>query len=237
MIDTTFDTRSDAGRGDPDTRSKTLREYHRLLWSKALPNGKVLELDTSSRSRYLHHESELGRFTLSSDTVVPTFRRYRRAQAVIEQIPESELDHFQYVNHTVGGAMVFPGNRIPGVGRTINGARGMNPKISDRFDLTLEAIRRHYLGGDSPIEATLAAYGDFFRLFESFDGYVDFFLLGDLVDSAGEVKLFTPWDGFGSPAVPATVDAYRSYRDHAVAFLEARNRRIDAWARANLPRE
>ena len=62
---------------------------------------------------------------------------------------------------------------------TINGARGVNGKIKDRFDLTLECIRRHYTSEKSPLSDTLQRYSPFFNLFENFQGYVDFFLLQD----------------------------------------------------------
>jgi hypothetical protein len=39
----------------------------------------------------------------------------------------------------------------------------------------------------------------FFRLFETFKGYVDFFLLNDLVDHHGDVKFYLPFDDFQSP--------------------------------------
>ena len=59
--------------------------------------------------------------------------------------------------------------------------RGCNHKIGDRFDLNLECIRGHYLRGDNPLSFTLSSYGAFFDLFEDFRGYVNFFLLQDLV--------------------------------------------------------
>ena len=34
-----------AGGADPDSKSKTLRLYSQLLWSKALPNGEVMQLE------------------------------------------------------------------------------------------------------------------------------------------------------------------------------------------------
>jgi hypothetical protein len=234
IIDTTFDVRSDAGTGDPDSTSRTLREYHRLLWSKRLPGGGILSLDTSDRRRYLYHQSNLGEFFLSSDTVVPTWRSWVKMSGIIRQIPESELDSFQYANHTIGGMMVFPGNRRPGV-HTINGARGLNGRIADRFDLTVECIRRHYRGESSPLEPTLNAYADFFDLFEDFRGYAEFFLLQDLVSPDFQtVETFTNLDGFDTPALPRTVDEYRSYRDRAMDFIAARNVRIRDWAQANL---
>ena len=100
--------------------------------------------------------------------------------------------------------MIFPGNRIDGK-PTINGARGFTGQIADRFDLTSECIRRHYRDEASPLGGTLARCHDFFALFQYFEGYVDFFLLQDLVgadDSA--IKFFMPFDDFNTPPVPGT---------------------------------
>ena len=47
-------------------------------------------------------------------------------------------------------------------------------KINDRFDLTLECIRRYYLNEDSPLKETFIRYSDFL-LFKNFKGYIDFF--------------------------------------------------------------
>ena len=48
---------------------------------------------------------------------------------------------------------------------TINGERGLNRRIVDRFDLTLECIRRYYLNIDNPLQQTLQRYEKFFQLF------------------------------------------------------------------------
>jgi hypothetical protein len=234
-VNPNFDSRDDAGTGDPDSTSKVLRRHHQLLWSKPLPNGDPFELVTTRKNCYLFHESERGRFFLSSDTVVPTFRSWLRMKPIINQLSAVELDEFQVLNHSMAGAMVFPGERRPGT-LTINGARGMNSRIADRLDLTVEAIRRYYLGEASPLGQTLASYGDFFDLFETFRGYVDHFLLQDLINAEGHtVKLFMPFHDFGvTPALPQDVEAYRAYRDNASDFLRARNRRIGSWARENL---
>ena len=59
---------------------------------------------------------------------------------------------------------------------TINGARGFDYRIKDRFDLTLECIRRYYTGDRSPLSGeVLARYEGFFRLFETFQGCVESF--------------------------------------------------------------
>jgi Family of unknown function (DUF6994) len=229
VIDVEFDFRSDTPPGaDPDSHSPTLRRYHQLLWSKPLPNGAPFELDVVTPWVYLHHRSELGEFWLTSDAVIPFWTRWKRMAHIMGRIPEAEHETFNRLGYTIGGMMVFPGNKVGGA-RTINGERGCNSLIDDRFDLTVECIRRHYLGEPSPLSDTLARYRDFFALFGNFAGYVDFFHLQDLVDEATlTVRFFTPFDDFTGPPRPATLDAYFSYRQHAAEFLESRNRRIAA---------
>lgn len=230
LIDTSFDFRADAGGKDPDIYSPTLRRYHKFLWSKALPNGRLLDLNDTVRGAYLHHRSELGEFFLSSDSVIPTFTRWGFAKAHPELYSEEENKAFMRISYTVGGMMVFPGNRIQGKW-TINQARGCLRTISDRFDLTVECIRRHYAGQSSPLGETLARYRDFFALFEDFGGYVGFFLLQDLVSHDGaDVRFFMPFDAFRTASVPEDDATYREFRRRSIEFIEARNRRIERYA-------
>jgi Family of unknown function (DUF6994) len=237
VIDITFDFRSDTPgygrpRADPDASSPTLRRYHQLIWSKPLPSGAPFELDIATPP-YLHYLSELGEFWLTSDTVIPTWSKWRKMAHIIDQIPEVEREAFTRLTYTIGGMMVFPGNQIDRK-PTINGARGLDARIADRFDLTVECIRRHYL--DEPIPCllsdTLARYADFFGLFGDFAGYVNFFHLQDLVDDVtSTVKFFTPFEDFTAPPLPGTLGEYLWYRQHAIEFIESRNRRIAAYVR------
>jgi hypothetical protein len=50
-IDITFNVYTDANGGDPDSTSPTLRSYHKLLWSKPLPNGQTLNWTTKKAER------------------------------------------------------------------------------------------------------------------------------------------------------------------------------------------
>jgi hypothetical protein len=225
-IDITFDFRTDADGKDPDSSSPTLRRYHRLLWSKALPSGKRFDLSDATPYVYLHHHSELGEFKLSSDSVMQTFTRWVSMEPITKQLPETEHEAFRTIGYTIGAMMVFPGNKVDGK-MTINGARGFNRSIADRLDLTLECIRRHYLELASPLAPTLSRYSDFFALFDGFSGYVSFFLLDDLVTEDGGVKFFMPFDDFRPPSVPNDVEAYKKYRRRSIEFIEARNRRIE----------
>jgi len=193
-----------------------------------LPSGVVFELVDSTPGVYLHHRSNLGEFWLASDSVIPTFRKEARLSQFLELIPE-ELATFLRLSYTIGGTMLFPGNRVGGK-NTINGARGFHPRIKDRFDFTIECIRRHYLNEGSPLGDVLARYANYFGLFGDFRGYVEFFLLQDLVtDDCSAVKYFSPFEDFNSPPVPESKAAYLDYRKLAVGFIDARNQRILTW--------
>ena len=237
MIDTMFDFRSDATTRDPDQSSPTLRRYHHLLWSKPLPNGRRFDLDApTGGSPYLHHRSELGEFFLSSDSVIATFYGWGRTTRLLQQLPVSDVEWFQYIGYTIGGMMIWPSIRVDGK-PTINGARGMSSAtIADRMDLTLECVRRYY-GGDiaTPLGPTLARYPEYFSLFGDFRSYVDFFLLQDLVtDDYDGVRFFSDFDNFRPPAVPRDLATYTRFRDASIEFVHARNRRIEAWASQHL---
>ena len=180
-IDITYDFRSDTPAGkDPDSFSPMLRKYHKLLWSKPLPSGKVFLLDDSIKGKYLYHQSELGEFHLSSDTAAHTFSSWTSMSDIISQIDKNEIETFRHLAYTIGGMVIFPSNRVNGKS-TINGARGFHPLIKDRIDLTLECIRRFYQNETSPLSETLERYKSFFELFDNFQGYVEFFLFQDLV--------------------------------------------------------
>mgnify|MGYP001371310595 FL=1 len=213
LIDINFLVDSDVPLGkDPDKYSPTLRRYHKLLWSKPLPNGLDFNLTDTTTRVYLHHKSELGEFFLSSDSIGHTYSRRNDMSYIVNQIPPHEIEVFFHICSTVGGYIVFPSNRVDNK-MTINQSRGVNYKIKDRFDLTLECIRRHYFNEDSPLSYTLEIYSDFFNLFEDFQGYVNFFLLQDLVnDDYSSIKFCTAFVSFDNSALPINVQEYRLYK-------------------------
>jgi hypothetical protein len=178
------------------------------------------------------HRSELGEFWLSSDDAIPRFFWLAR---IIDQIPEAERERLWPSGYTIGASIVFPAQRVDGK-MTINGARAWHPRIKDRFDLTVECIRRHYVQEPSPLSDVLARYADFFGLFGDFSSYADFFHLQDLVnEGASTLKFFAPFDDFTGSPLPATVDAYLDYSQRAAAFIHARNRRIAAYVGEHPP--
>lgn len=230
-IDVTFDFRTDAGGKDPDAASPTLLRCHHLLWSKDLPSGRAFQLTPSTtKPYYLHHGSDLGEFWLTSDSVLATFTRRADMQEIIGQLPPADIDALDTITYTIGGMMLWPGNQIDRRW-TINQARGCTSRIADRFDLTVDCVRRHYEGDSThPLADVFGRYRDFFDLFGSFAGYVDFWLLNDLVDAAGNVKLFMPSEDFTRPSVPRTLEDYLTYCERTVEFVMARNKRIHELA-------
>jgi len=228
-IDTTYDVTTDARGRDPDSCSPTLRSYHKRLWSKKLPSGDIFELrDDKMPWQYLYHSSRLGDFYLGSDGANPTFAK----KPIAKEVPGEDLDSFNKLGCTIGNFMVFPRNQIDGK-RTINQARGCLKDISDRFDLTVECIRRHYSGQESKLQATIERYSDFFRLFGDFRGYIDFFLLQDIVTSDyAAIDFFLPFDDFKGSPIPGSLASYQAYRARAMQFIRARNERIRQWADA-----
>ena len=169
IIDINFDVYSDTPKGrDPDSYSPTLRSYHKILWSKDLPNGVRFDLDDNT-PRLLHHKSELGEFLLSSDSIGHTYSKVKSMSHIVDQIPPKEINSFFSLASKIGGFILFPARRIDNK-MTINGSRGFNPKIKDRFDLTLECIRRFYLNENSPLSHTLRRYSLFFSLFQILKG-------------------------------------------------------------------
>ena len=217
---------SDTPEGkDPDSHSPTLRSYHKILWSKPLPNGIIFSLDDETRM-LLHHDSELGEFFLSSDAVGHTYKNIQSMSHIITKIPSDEIDLFYALCSTIGAYIIYPSKRVDKK-MTINGARGTNGKIKDRFDLTLECIRRHYLNEESPLSDTLGRYASFFKLFDNFKGYIDFFLLQDLVsEDYLSIKYLISFDSFDNSPLPRDVDEYILYKKNMTNFVTARNQRI-----------
>lgn len=223
LIDTTFDFRADSTTGDPDTGSPTLKAYQRYLYSKPLPNGEIMVLDKNLRWKD---------FRFSSDSILHDFHYWPSYQHIISAVEPAVLKRFHDADYTIGGEILFPCYRVPGV-MSINQARGCCHQIRDRIDLTLECIRRHYLGQKSPLTKCLTGYKPFFDLFVDFRGYVDFFHMQDLVTADyGSIRFLCWFDGFESTfPLPRSVEEYPAYIDQVLSFNAKRNERIATWCR------
>ena len=236
-----FDFRRDSRGGDPDAHSPRLRSCHRLLWQKPLPSGVPFTLtDGWECGDYLMHESVLDRFSLISDTCVPTWSTSTRSRIadIVCRLPEEDIEGYDKLTSQIGAKLLLPRNGSGEFrGPTLSQARTSSGYIVGRLDLMLECIRLHYLKRampdlvvDNPLADALERWSDFFDLFGDFAGYVDFFLLQDMVTPHGlAVDFFLPFDGFTWWPFPADEHEYAAYIGKATSFVQARNRRMKAW--------
>jgi hypothetical protein len=149
--------------GDPDRDCERLYLWHRALWGRAVPGVGPFELEVIYDRGYgmRLHSADGAEFWLGSDGIIPTWSTpgwtNRFAPDLVTEIAKDAGDFYR-VASTIGGYIVFPRNRAGQTGWTINQSRGMRSSIADRFDLTLECIRRHYSdrGAAYPLGARLA---------------------------------------------------------------------------------
>ena len=216
------------GGRDPDTYSPTLRRYHRILWSRELPNGDVMELkEADTLKDYLVWNGH--RF--GSDSITNSMR-HSKMTSIVEQFYSTLDDHRQYLfdycreMYTIGAMIIFP--KWHG---GMNQSRGVKACIKDRWDRSLECIRRYYSGEDNPLQNVMQKDSWFYDLFVDFKGYVDFFFLQDFV-SNDYSKIYS-WidDEFTDPPYPKDVDAYAKWMDSNFRYVRMRNERIDAFVR------
>ena len=215
---------------DADRDSRILMKWHQQLWSKPLPSGNLLAWSLEPGTSCLVH----GDVRVSSDTIATTHSNYRRlgAAQLWETLTDDERTKYDRSFYMIGGFIIFPTRP-----HSLNQRRGTAAPIADRFDLTLECIRQHYLGqADNPLADVLSLDSEYFRLFgassKGFATFVEFFHLQDLA-SPDSVRWLDGHEGpewsFDRHPLPRTLDAYRDYLDNVASFVDARNARIREW--------
>ena len=230
MIDITFDFRTDSKGRDPDTYSPTLNANNRALWSKGLPNGEVMDLQSKGAPFVLSWKD----FYFTSDTIIVEMRSLKN-QKIIDQALEHIEDFEEVYEHllrrfySIGSMIIFPVHV-----NSMNQRRGMNILIADRWDLTLECIRRYYAGEESPLTKVIEQDKAFYDLFLDFKGYVDFFFLQDCVSE--DYFSVNIWMGdalFRKSGLPETVEEYFKFLLKEHIFLDKRNKRIQDYCLKN----
>lgn len=229
IVDITYDLRKDTKSNDPDAESKILKKYHQTLWSKLLPNGIEITLSEPTDYGYLFFNYNDQKFILSSDIIITTYTQWKRCKYYIEKISNNIKIEFDKKAHTVGAFIVYPQNKINGL-PTINMERGTNASILDRFDLTLECIRLHYLRDENPLKDVLNRYKFFFDLFGTFKNYCQYFLLDDLVDEDyTNINYFINSKAPFYKPLPSTESEYIEFVKNAMNFINKRNNRIQKY--------
>lgn len=248
MIDVSFDFTTDSpnywdgfwnrcdglgeGGSDPDLASPTLRTYHQRLWSKELPNKDYLNLQIGKDVKYDYLTWKDYRF--ASDSIIVGLRYYHY-RYMIDQVYKHVGDYKSFFerlihkSYTIGGMIIFPKHQV-----SMNQSKGMNRIISDRWDLTLECIRRYYAGEKSPLYETIIRDKEFFDLFNDFKGYVDFFLLQDCVsDDYSSVECWSGDFSFNKRGLPESLEEYFTFLEKEFDFLDKRNNRINQYCLDN----
>ena len=184
---------------DPDAYSPTLNAYHRALWSKELPNGEAMELQ-SGRAPYAFKWKD---FWFSSDTIIVEMTHLKNKK-IIDQVREQYSDFDAWCEHLL--------------------------RRSYRWDLTLECIRRHYAGEESPLSKVIEGDKAFYDLFVDFKGYVDFFFMQDCVsEDYSSVDIWMGDASFVKSGLPETVEDYFKFLVKEHIFLDKRNARIQEY--------
>lgn len=255
VFDTSFDYKTDESRkakrgksgglGDPDANSVRLRADHELLWTKEFCSGDRFAPSASltrSNEYLIFTDSSGARHCYGSDAITASYTKWMRPQSLVDAIAGLSYEQrARYLDppYTIGSAMIWP---VRNKDRpTINQARGTRSLISDRIDLTLECIRRHYAGEpESPLADVINAYADFFALFgqreKGFRCFVDFFHFQDLVTpDYDDIRFFLPFDNFQRRGTPATTEEYVEYRENVLEFINKRGQRMAKWVVENHP--
>lgn len=74
--------------------------------------------------------------------------------------------------------------------------------------------------------------GKTFDLCDDFIGYIQFFLLEDLIDENKKIKFYLPFDNFKTRPAFSDTNDYLSYKKGVMNFIRSRNCAITEWSKA-----
>ena len=226
---------------DPDKYSELLKEYHRLIWSNRLLNGKPFTLENGDINKLIYNGDGV-KIVFTPDSTTNVFRhsgrKYRDSveKLIVEQYKEADpeianmLDDYYRRDYIIGSSIIFPISiNDVSIRWTMNIARGILYKIHDRIDLTLECIKRYYdKNDDNPLMSSINRNKPFFDLFDSFKEYVDFFFFNDYVDDNYNVIRLCDDDNFTKP-FPVDIKQYKEYLKNTIDLMIKRSLRIGEW--------
>jgi len=250
---------------DPDQYSAQLKADHQALWSGKLPNGDWLILvDETSGTEYdylvgiIKNDTGKEKFRLRfGSDYITTSCCWKTSMEMIKAVKDhfsteedykNFMEDYTHKTRTIGGEIIFP--RYPlgsGNRQTINQARGKNYYIKDRFDLTLECIRRYYQekdsqGEDNPLFDVFNQKENraFFDLFikgdkddvnnrkKGFENYVRYFYLDDWVsEDFQKVKYFIMDEAYqDDPFKEVNYKPYNPFPQNPKEYIEFVERQI-----------
>jgi hypothetical protein len=223
------DMREDLQEGsDADMYSRILHQYHHALWNR----GPLLGLEESSSKKgpfkFKHKD-----WVYTSDSIIHTYKDWHRLKSI--QKDEDSVNRVYLQGSKISGYVIFPGKQINRK-QTINQRRGIHLSITDRFDLTLECIRRSYKNDfNHPLGETLKVYWSYFEQFGNFESYVRFFFLDDLVEfkqSEIKIKFWLPLKNESfqdNYPLPSDEKEYSQFLSSLEIFVSRRKDRIQQY--------
>lgn len=194
---------------DPDVNSYNLYEAHIRVWNIQHKKFNIKDIERHGRCRceiIIKDEKKTkdDKIILGSDSIMSIYwhRTYGNMRYLMKEIKDcieisekhsescsdvKETNYKKFIENylkqanTIGGFMLFPRHDC-----SINQARGMSDRIQDRFDLTLECIRRMYESGfptgSNPLFDMSKEDKEYFEMFGSFENYAKFFCLNKSYD-------------------------------------------------------
>lgn len=201
---------------DPDVNSYNLYEAHIRVWNiqhKKFKNNKdespLKDIKRHGRCRCEivtqdEKKTKDDKIILGSDSIMSIYwhRNFGNMRYLMKEIKDcieisekhsefcsdvKETNYKKFIENylkqanTIGGFMLFPRHDC-----SINQARGISDRIQDRFDLTLECIRRMYESGfptgSNPLFDMSKEDKEYFEMFGSFENYAKFFCLNKSYD-------------------------------------------------------
>jgi len=103
----------------------------------------------------------------------------------------------------------------------------MDCKIKDRFDLTLECIRKYYIKEENPLSDILNRFNYYFSLFNDFKVFCEFYFLQDLTkNNFSQIRYFLPFCEFKINPYPKDISEYNEYKHNCKIFVNNRNKRL-----------
>lgn len=210
------------------SRSKLLQKHLCLLYGYKPLEGLSCDIKSNDDYNYLYLDEGM-RFGCDSIANVMTPQN----EPISRYLSSSELKRYYTIINSIGGKIIFPKHK-----KSINQYRGAQWKkyIGDRFDYTLECIRRYFDDpsekyGWYPLKDEIKNDGKFFSKFSSFSEYIKFFFLEDIVDKNENIKFFlgenSDIDFNITQAIPSDLDKWRLLYNKTIEFAEARTMRIN----------
>ena len=235
---------NNAGLPDPDAFSEILYDYFAEIWNLNYPNSKVKKIWNGNAWELIGIKDNFLR--LGTDSIMSIYwHRFNMREFIIKLIEGKKYDFQIFIReylkkaNTIGGFVLFPRHI-----QSINQRRGTNSQIDDRFDLTLECIKRYYTNREksetesnyNPLSSVLKNDATFFDMFgkgeAGFKNYAEFFCLNESWVENGQVlnlmnnEPLDNWDFKKEPLPQNLEEWWWKFYENIMSRLDARNEQI-----------